>query len=140
MLAVRLESGSHRRLALAAATLAFLGAGGAQAGTGGAGAAQVPDGQPRILATGDSMMRYTDGRLKTDLLRTQDLAFFSDIRIGTGISKAQDNWTGMRADRHASTGRRPRWSSSARQRGSTCPAHPVAAAGGRSRTRIASIR
>ena len=93
MLEVRLKSGSHRRLALVAATLAFLGTAGAQAGTGGAEAGQAPDGQPRILATGDSMMRYTDGRLKSDLLRTQDVAFFSDIRIGTGISKTQDNWT-----------------------------------------------
>jgi len=85
--------GSVVGLALVIAVLALLGPA-VYLGSRPDGIAPGPGEGPRILATGDSMMRYLDGRLKDKLGRIQQVSFpRSDIRIGSGISK--DDWVGI---------------------------------------------
>lgn len=99
MVEARLDSGPNKRSALGpalvVAVLALLGTAGAapSATSGPDRIAAGGNAGPRIFATGDSMMRYLDGRLKSDLERIQDVSFRTDVRIGSGISK--DNWVGI---------------------------------------------
>lgn len=89
-----LDRGSALGLALVVAVLAMLGtAGAAPAATVtefSAGITPGINGGPPILATGDSMMRYLDGRLEGELKLIQEVSFHSDVRIGSEISK--DHW------------------------------------------------
>jgi hypothetical protein len=43
---------------------------------------------PRILVTGDSMMRGVDGGLQQELEAIQELSFRSEVHIGEGVTKA----------------------------------------------------
>ena len=69
----------------AAATLAVVAV--VWATSGGAAAAAPASDAPRILATGDSMLKYTDSVLRRELHASGRARVISDIHVATGLAK-----------------------------------------------------